>query len=64
MQTKVVYQDAKGEIQLKNMASLDILDGKLVIGMQVIKLKVGRVGYFCNIALEGIEVTKYLHCGN
>ena len=51
MQTKVVYQDAKGEIQLKNMASLDILDGKLVIGMQVIKLKDGRVGYFCNRAL-------------
>ena len=64
MQTKVVYQDAKGEIQLKNMASLDILDGKLVIGMQVIKLKDGRTGYFYNRVLEGIEITKYLHCGN
>lgn len=64
MQTKVVWQDAKGEIQLSNMASLDILDGKLVIGMQVVKLNDGRIGYFYNRVLEDIEITKYLHCGN
>ncbi len=61
MQTKVVYQDSKGEIQLKSMASLDILDGQLVLGMQVTKLRDGRVLYTKSRTLEDIEITKYLH---
>lgn len=61
MQTKVVYLDSKGEIQLKNMSSLDILDGKLVLGMQVTELKDGRLLYTKSRTLEDIEITKYLH---
>ena len=60
MQVRVtLLQDNK--LELINMASLGIVDGKLVRGFQPLITKKGEQGFIYGRELKDIEICKYLH---
>ena len=60
MQVRVtLLQDNK--LELINMASLGIVDGKFVRGFQSLVTKKGEKGFIYGWELKDIEICKYLH---